>query len=68
MTANRMLIIDDEPDIGAFLKTVAERVGFQAMATVEFLREAGCDTGQGYYFGRPVPADKYDHLFAAPTA
>jgi EAL domain-containing protein (putative c-di-GMP-specific phosphodiesterase class I) len=37
------------------LQTVAEGVEEENQAT--FLRDAGCDIGQGYLFGRPVPAD-----------
>ncbi len=37
------------------LETVAE--GVEREDQHEFLRDAGCDIGQGYLYGRPVPAD-----------
>ena len=33
MSTRRLLIIDDEPDIGAILKYIAEDCGFEAVAT-----------------------------------
>ncbi len=38
------------------LRTVAE--GVETAATLNLLRELGCDVAQGYYLGRPVPAGK----------
>lgn len=35
------------------LKVLAE--GIEASRQVEFLRELGCDYGQGFHFGRPLP-------------
>ena len=38
------------------IKTVAE--GVETAAQALFLREHGCDLGQGYHFGRPMPAEQ----------
>ena len=38
------------------LKVVAE--GIEQPAQLAFLRELGCDLGQGYYFARPLPVDQ----------
>jgi diguanylate cyclase (GGDEF)-like protein len=37
-------------------RTVAE--GIETTAQLEYLRERGCDTGQGYLFSKAVPADE----------
>lgn len=39
------------------LKVVAE--GVEARDTLEILGEMGCDFAQGYYIGRPMPADRF---------
>lgn len=38
------------------LQVVAE--GIETTHQLALLTEKGCDTGQGYIFGRPVPADE----------
>ena len=42
------------------LSVIAE--GVETAAQLEFLREAGCDEIQGYYFSRPIPADEFAAL------
>lgn len=39
------------------LKVVAE--GIESAKTEQQLQEMGCDTGQGYYFCKPMPADVF---------
>jgi predicted signal transduction protein with EAL and GGDEF domain len=64
--------ISDNPDDAAIarsivalarslqLKTVAE--GVETGDQADFLRRHGCDTMQGFYFSRPLPADKFTEL------
>jgi predicted signal transduction protein with EAL and GGDEF domain len=41
-------------------RTVAE--GIETLAQLEYLRERGCDTGQGYLFAKALPADELARL------
>jgi diguanylate cyclase (GGDEF)-like protein/PAS domain S-box-containing protein len=43
------------------LSVIAE--GVEDRATAELLRSMGCEEGQGYYFGRPVPAAEFEQTF-----
>jgi EAL domain-containing protein (putative c-di-GMP-specific phosphodiesterase class I) len=49
------------------LSVIAE--GIEDGATADFLVRMGCEEGQGYFFGRPVPADEFEARFlTAPAA
>jgi diguanylate cyclase (GGDEF)-like protein/PAS domain S-box-containing protein len=48
------------------LQTVAE--GIEQAALVDTLRRLGCDKGQGYHFGRPLPAGELQELLSSPAA
>jgi diguanylate cyclase (GGDEF)-like protein len=41
--------------VGLGLRTIAE--GIETEAHHQLLRELGCDEGQGYWYGRPMPGD-----------
>ncbi len=45
------------------MKVVAE--GVETAAQHALLKEAGCDSGQGFYYARPMPADEFDDWYAA---
>lgn len=40
------------------IETIAE--GIETMAQAEILKESGCDHAQGYFFGKPMPAEKFE--------
>ena len=42
------------------MSVIAE--GVETAAQLDFLRDAGCDEIQGYYFSRPIPADEFAAL------
>ena len=49
------------------LSVIAE--GIENRATADFLVSMGCEEGQGYFFGRPMPAGDFEAQFlAAPAA
>lgn len=45
---------------GLKLEIVAE--GAETNEHVDFLRQHGCKTVQGFYYSRPIPADKFEEL------
>ena len=42
------------------IKVIAE--GIETKGQRDLLIEAGCDFGQGYYFSKPLPGDKFLQL------
>ena len=44
------------------IETIAE--GIETVGQAEILKESGCDHAQGYFFGRPMPADKFEKFMA----
>jgi diguanylate cyclase (GGDEF)-like protein/PAS domain S-box-containing protein len=47
------------------LTVIAE--GIENRATADLLVAMGCEEGQGYFFGKPMPANKLDEQFLATT-
>jgi len=47
------------------LKVVAE--GVETAEQLQFLREHNCDTMQGYYFNRPLPAEQFEVMLKNGT-
>jgi EAL domain-containing protein (putative c-di-GMP-specific phosphodiesterase class I) len=49
------------------LSVIAE--GIESRAIADFLLSMGCEEGQGYFFGKPMPAGDFEVRFlAAPEA
>lgn len=61
---NNLLIIKAIIAMGHSLgkKIVAE--GIETEEQYDFLREFGCDEGQGYFFHHPVPSEEFEKLLA----
>ncbi len=42
------------------IETIAE--GIETIGQAKILKESGCDQAQGYFFGKPMPADKFEEF------
>lgn len=62
---NNMAIVNAVVELGKRLglSTIAE--GIEDEGCVELLERLGCEQGQGYHFGKPMPANQIDELFIA---
>lgn len=48
------------------LSVIAE--GIETAEVSDWLRNAGCDEGQGYFYGRPIDAGAFEELLKCPAA
>ena len=48
------------------ISTVAE--GIETAEHVQLMREMHCDYGQGYYYSKPIPAERFTKTFLLPNA
>ena len=48
-------------DIAGYLKVPVIAEGVETENQLRLLRNAGCDIVQGYYFSRPLPADRFEN-------
>lgn len=44
------------------IETIAE--GIETIGQAEILKQSGCDQAQGYFFGKPMPVDKFEEFMA----
>ncbi|MBW4483859.1 MAG: EAL domain-containing protein [Tildeniella torsiva UHER 1998/13D] len=51
--------------LGHALKTTVIAEGIETQAQMTQLNQLGCDYGQGYYLGRPLPAEATERLLAS---
>jgi diguanylate cyclase (GGDEF)-like protein/PAS domain S-box-containing protein len=51
-------------DLGRTLGLLTIAEGVESAAQAELVKELGCDLAQGYYYGRPMPAEEIDLLLA----
>jgi EAL domain-containing protein (putative c-di-GMP-specific phosphodiesterase class I) len=48
------------------LETIAE--GIESETVKNYLQREMCDEGQGYFFGKPMPAPQFEQLLGLKTA
>jgi len=60
--ANNAAIVDAIVTLAHGLKLEVVAEGVETVEQLEFLRAHGCDEGQGYYFGRPLPLIEFQNL------
>ena len=53
-------------DIARYLKVPVIAEGVETENQLKLLKNAGCDIVQGYYFSRPLPADKFEQAILRP--
>jgi EAL domain-containing protein (putative c-di-GMP-specific phosphodiesterase class I) len=59
LDANNLTILKSAIIIGHDLKMRVTAEGVENSATLSVLRQLGCDVGQGYFFGKPIPAAEF---------
>jgi len=58
-----MAIVGATISLGKLLGLAIIAEGIEDRATAELLFSRGCEEGQGYYFGRPMPAAEFERRF-----
>ena len=58
-----MAIVGATISLGKLLGLSIIAEGIEDRVTAELLQSRGCEEGQGYYFGRPMPAAEFEKRF-----
>ncbi|MFZ0094374.1 MAG: EAL domain-containing protein [Pseudolabrys sp.] len=58
-----MAIVGATISLGKLLGLSVIAEGIEDRVTADLLRGRGCEEGQGYYFGRPMPATEFEQRF-----
>jgi EAL domain-containing protein (putative c-di-GMP-specific phosphodiesterase class I) len=64
----RAKLVDAIIKLGTSLGLVTTAEGIETSAGVDWLANHGCDFGQGYFFGKPMPKDKMDLMINSKGA
>jgi EAL domain-containing protein (putative c-di-GMP-specific phosphodiesterase class I) len=62
-----LAIVRSIVDLSRHLGLAAVAEGVETEMTLRLLQEMGCDAAQGFYFSRPLPAERFDAWLAART-
>jgi len=54
--------------LGFSMQLEIQAEGIETIEQAEFLRQSNCVLAQGYFFGRPMPADEFLQLITAPLS
>jgi len=61
-------IVSSTISLGKLLRLSVIAEGIEDRATADLLLSMGCEKGQGYYFGRPMPATEFEERFLSKEA
>ena len=61
-------IVSSTISLGKLLRLSVIAEGIEDRATADLLLSMGCEKGQGYYFGRPMPAKEFEERFLSKEA
>ena len=56
------IVIRDVVELGKHLHMQIVTEGVETLEQSNFLENIGCDIAQGYYYGRPMPMDKFEQM------
>ncbi|MFE1598276.1 putative bifunctional diguanylate cyclase/phosphodiesterase [Methylobacterium sp. ID0610] len=68
MSDERAKLVDAIIKLGTSLGLTTTAEGIETVASVEWLSGQGCDYGQGYLFGAPMPKEAIDRMLSGPVA
>lgn len=63
--SNDAAIVDYTIKLSRVLGLTVTAEGIENRSTVDLLTQMGCDEGQGYFFGRPLPVAEFERQFLA---
>ena len=67
MSTERAKLVDAIIKLGASLGLVTTAEGIETEDSSSWLSDQGCEFGQGYLFGKPMPKEEIDRVIANPA-